>query len=94
MSITIEQVEHVAQLAKLRLSEREKTEYTQQLGDVLTYIEKLEELDTSNVKPLSHVMDLTNAFREDTPEDSLSSDEALSNAPETDGKFFIVPKVI
>ena len=94
MGITIEQVEHVATLAKLHLSEQEKADYTRQLGDILTYIEKLEELDTSDVEPLSHVMDVTNAFREDTPGKSLSREEALANAPETDGKFFIVPKVI
>ncbi|MCF7804727.1 MAG: Asp-tRNA(Asn)/Glu-tRNA(Gln) amidotransferase subunit GatC [Candidatus Marinimicrobia bacterium] len=94
MSISLEQVEHIATLAKLRLTDDEKSAYTRQLGDILDYIEKLEELDTSEVEPLSHVMDVTNAFREDESRESLSQDKALENAPKSDGEFFVVPKVI
>jgi len=94
MSITLEQVERIAKLAKLHLSKEEKEAYTKQLSDILTYVEKLDELDTENVQPLSHVMDVTNAFREDTAGESLPREEALKNAPKSDGEFFIVPKVI
>lgn len=94
MSITRQNVEHVANLAKLRLTDTEIDNYTKQLGDILTYMEKLDELDTSDIEPLSHVMDVTNAFRDDEPQKSLARDEALSNAPKSDGEFFVVPKVI
>ncbi len=94
MSITIQEVEHIAKLAKLSLSEDEKVAYTKQLSEILDYVEKLNELDTGEIEPLSHVMDVTNAFREDISRKCLSRKDALSNAPESDGKFFIVPKVI
>ncbi|MBS1271713.1 MAG: Glutamyl-tRNA(Gln) amidotransferase subunit C [Candidatus Marinimicrobia bacterium] len=94
MSITVEQVEHVARLAKLQLSTEEKEAYTRQLSDILAYVEKLDELDTENVEPLSHVMDVTNAFRKDAAGESLAREKALENAPKSDGEFFIVPKVI
>lgn len=94
MSITIQEVEHIAKLAKLSLSEDEKNAYTKQLSEILDYVEKLNELDTEEIEPLSHVMDVTNAFREDTPRECLSRKDTLANAPESDGKFFIVPKVI
>jgi len=94
MRITVQDVEHIAHLAKLSLTEDEKTAYSRQLGEILEYVEKLGELDTSDVEPLSHVMDVTNAFREDAPGDSLPREEALANAPESDGEFFIVPRVI
>ena len=94
MSITRDDVKHVAHLAKLELTESEIDEYTRQLGDILTYMEKLNQLDTTDVKPLSHVMEVTNAFREDEPQPSLDREDALSNAPESDDEFFLVPKVI
>mgnify|MGYP006298998251 FL=1 len=94
MKITVKDVEHIAKLAKLTLSDGEKEAYTQQMSDILQYMEKLNELDTSDVKPLSHVMEVTNAFREDEPKASLSQEEALKNAPKSDGDFFVVPKVI
>ena len=94
MSITIQEVEHIAKLAKLSLSEDEKTAYTKQLSEILDYVEQLNELDTEKIEPLSHVMDVTNAFREDAPRKCLAQEDALVNAPESDGKFFIVPKVI
>jgi len=94
MKITVTDVEHIAKLAKLTLSDGEKEAYTQQMSDILQYMEKLNELDTSDVEPLSHVMEVTNAFREDDPKESLSQEEALKNAPKSDGDFFVVPKVI
>lgn len=94
MHITVQDVEHIAHLANLTLTEEEKAAYTRQLGEILEYVEKLDELDTSDVEPLSHVMEVTNAFREDAPGDSLPREEGLANAPETDGEFFIVPRVI
>lgn len=94
MSITSDDVKHVAHLAKLNLTESEIDAYTRQLGNILTYMEKLNQLDTADVKPLSHVMEVTNAFREDDTQSSLDREKALENAPETDGEFFLVPKVI
>lgn len=94
MKITVKDVEHIAKLAKLTLSDGEKEAYTQQMSDILQYMEKLNELDTSDVEPLSHVMEVTNAFRGDEPKESLPQEEALKNAPKSDGEFFVVPKVI
>lgn len=94
MSISREDVEHIAKLAKLDLTEAEKDSMEDQLGAILEYMEKLDELDTDDVEPLSHVMELTNVFREDTAGESLERETALANAPESKDGFFIVPKVI
>ena len=94
MRITVQDVEHIAHLAKLSLSEDEKVAYSKQLGNILEYVEKLNQLDTTGVEPLSHVMEVTNAFRGDEPGKSLPREEALANAPNSDGEFFVVPKVI
>ncbi|MFQ6673471.1 MAG: Asp-tRNA(Asn)/Glu-tRNA(Gln) amidotransferase subunit GatC, partial [Fidelibacterota bacterium] len=92
--VSTEEVLRIATLAKLQLTEEEVEKYTSQLNDILEYMEQLKELDTENIEPLSHVLDLKNVARKDTEESSLSREEALSNAPESDGQFFIVPKVI
>ena len=94
MKITREEVEHVAKLGRLELTAEELETFGRQLSDVLTYIEKLNQLDTSKVEPMSHAVDLTNVFREDATGESLPVDEALGNAPERDGGFFKVPKVL
>ena len=98
MPVTISDVEHIAQLAKLEFSEAEKEKLTVQLNEILTYVEKLDQLDTSSVKPLSHVVELDPAdagvLREDEIKPSLSQEEALMNAPERTEKFFKVPKVL
>jgi aspartyl-tRNA(Asn)/glutamyl-tRNA(Gln) amidotransferase subunit C len=94
MKITLREVEHVAELARLEVSSEEKDELTQQMNRILVYMEKLNELDTTDVAPTSHVVDLTNAFREDVVQASLPRSESLNNAPESNGAEFIVPRVI
>jgi aspartyl-tRNA(Asn)/glutamyl-tRNA(Gln) amidotransferase subunit C len=87
-------IEHVALLARLELSEEEKALFVSQLGDILTYIEKLKELDTSQVEPMAYATATTNVFREDKPVASLKLEETLKNAPDKAQEFFRVPKVI
>ncbi|PJA98215.1 MAG: Asp-tRNA(Asn)/Glu-tRNA(Gln) amidotransferase GatCAB subunit C [Ignavibacteriales bacterium CG_4_9_14_3_um_filter_30_11] len=94
MSISKEQVKHIAKLARLKLNDEELESYTKELSSILDYIEKLNELDTANVEPLTHPIENNNVFREDELEDSVSREDALKNAPKEDGKYFKVPKVI
>jgi aspartyl-tRNA(Asn)/glutamyl-tRNA(Gln) amidotransferase subunit C len=94
MSVTIKDVEHVASLARLSFSEEEKKKLTSQLNEILEYMEQLNQLDTTNVEPLSHVIELSNVFREDELKPTLTREEALRNAPAKTEKFFRVPKVI
>ena len=94
MPVTIEDVRKVAYLARLRFSPEEEERLIAQLNRILDYIAQLNELDTAEVEPTSHVLPLTNAFREDEAKPPMSRDELLSNAPSHDGKFFRVPKVI
>ncbi|MEE9146635.1 MAG: Asp-tRNA(Asn)/Glu-tRNA(Gln) amidotransferase subunit GatC [Candidatus Tectomicrobia bacterium] len=92
--ISTEQVEYVARLARLALSEEEKHRFTEQLNSILAYMEQLDEVPTADVEPTSHVLDLTNVFREDTVCQTLSVEEALSNAPEDAHHYFVVPRVV
>lgn len=94
MKISLEEVSHIARLARLHLSQEEKEKFSSQLSNILTYMEKLNELDTSNIEPTSHVIPLKNVFREDRLEPSLSSEEALKNAPDRSDNFFRVPRII
>ncbi len=94
MSVTRKEVEHIAKLANLQLNEAELEDYTLQLNKILEYVEKLNELDTENVKPLSHPVEGVNVFREDIMKPSVDREEALKNAPSKDDEFFKVPKVI
>lgn len=94
MSVTVRDVEHVASLAKLSFSEKEKKKLTSELNDILTYMEQLNKLDTTNVEPLAHVIELGNVFRADEEKPCVSREEALKNAPAATEKFFKVPKVI
>ena len=94
MAVTMKDVEHVASLARLEFSDEEKKTLMNQLNRILEYMEKLNELDTSKVEPLSHVIPLTNVFREDKVKPSLSVSDVLKNAPAKTDKFFKVPKVI
>ena len=94
MSITKEEVKHVAHLARLEFSEEELEQFTDQLAQILTYVAKLNELDTSQVEPTYHALRLTNVFREDEVKASIPTEEALANAPERENGFFVVPKVI
>jgi len=94
MKITEEEVKHVTNLARLTLSAEELEVMTGQLDTILSYVDKLEELDTSNVQPTTHVLSVTNAFREDHIKDSLSREESLANAPLHNEESFQVPKII
>ena len=94
MKITMEMVEHVAELARLEFSGNEKALFAKQLDAILTYVEKLNELDTTGVEPTSHVLPIKNVFKDDMVKPSLTPDEALSNAPERSGDFYRVPKII
>ena len=94
MKITPEEVRYVAKLARLSLSEAEVTETTLQLDCILSYVEKLDELDTTSVLPSTHALAVSNAFREDELRQSLSQQEALANGPLQNGEAFVVPRVI
>lgn len=94
MSIEIKDVEHVAKLARLELTDEEKDKITGQLNAILKYAEKLNELDTENVEPTSHVAPLVNVMREDKPRPSWPIEEVLKNAPDEEDGQFRVPAVL
>ncbi len=94
MKITREEVEHVAHLARLNLNQHELETMTEQLDTLLSYVAKLDELDTENIKPTTHAFSISNAFRGDIVQDSLSRKEALANSPEQNGEYFIVPRIL
>jgi aspartyl-tRNA(Asn)/glutamyl-tRNA(Gln) amidotransferase subunit C len=94
MAIDRKTVENVAKLARLQLSPEELDRYGAQLGAILDYIAKLEKLDVSALEPLAQAVETTNVFRDDVPRPSLPRDAALQNAPEKNGDFFIVPKIL
>lgn len=92
--ITRKEVEHVARLARLELTEEEKERMTAQLDSILAYIDKLNELDTSNVEPTTTVIPMVSVMRDDEARPSLTQDEALANAPDRVDVFFHVPRII
>lgn len=94
MSVTRKDVEYIAELARLKFSDEELDSYTEQLNEILAYMEKLNELDTENVEPLSYPVEVKDPVRDDLPRPSVSTEEALKNAPDHDGEHFKVPKVI
>jgi aspartyl-tRNA(Asn)/glutamyl-tRNA(Gln) amidotransferase subunit C len=94
MKITPQEVTHVANLARLHMSQEEVEEMTRQLDDILTYVAKLNELDTEGVVPTTHTISIVNAFREDEVKPSLEREETLANAPRQNGESFVVPRVI
>ncbi|HXV02090.1 MAG TPA: Asp-tRNA(Asn)/Glu-tRNA(Gln) amidotransferase subunit GatC [Gaiellaceae bacterium] len=91
MAITREEVLHVAKLARLELSDDEVERFTEQLSAILEAVDKVSELDLSDVEPTAHPLDLVNVWADDEPQPSLSVDDALANAPDRDGNFFKVP---
>jgi aspartyl-tRNA(Asn)/glutamyl-tRNA(Gln) amidotransferase subunit C len=91
MAITREDVLHVADLARLELSEQELERLGAQLGAILEAVSKVSELELADVPPTSHPLDLVNVWAEDEPRPSLTAEEALANAPEREGRFFRVP---
>ena len=94
MKITKDEVLYVADLARLDLDETSIDRFAGQIGTILDYIDKLNEVDTEGIRPTSHAISLTNAFREDEPNEHLERDRALANAPEKEDGSFIVPKVV
>lgn len=89
-----QQVRKVAKLARLDLTEAEIEEFTDQLGAILEYVEKMNELDTAAVEPLAHCLPIHNVFRADEIRESLGAEQTLANAPQRDGPFFKVPKIL
>jgi aspartyl-tRNA(Asn)/glutamyl-tRNA(Gln) amidotransferase subunit C len=92
--IDAEQVRKVAKLARLALTEAEIEEFTGQLGAILQYVEKMNELDTAGIEPLAHCLAIHNVFRADEVRESLGTEKTLANAPDRDGSFFRVPKIL
>lgn len=92
--ISEEQVRKVAQLGRLQLSDAEIHQFSGQLSSIVRYIEKLNELNTDAVEPLAHCLPVYNVLREDTPRPSLSNEQALANAPDTEDVYFKVPKIL
>lgn len=94
MEVNDEMIENLASLARLHFNEDEKQEIKADLQRMISFIDKLNELDTANVQPVLHMGDGTNVFRDDEIRGSVSREEALKNAPASDDVFFKVPKVI
>ena len=94
MKITPEEISHVANLARLRMTQPEVEEMAKQLDEILSYVTKLNELDTQGVRPTTHAISIVNAFREDEVKPSLEHDTALANGPEQNGESYVVPRII
>ncbi len=91
--ISKDDVRHVAKLAELEFDDSEMEKMTSQLDRILGHVAKISQVDTSNVEPTSHMLNISNVYREDLKKQSLSSKEALSNAPEERDGGFLVPKI-
>ena len=87
-------INKIADLARLNLKPEEKQKLAQDLGAILDYVRKLEKLDTSKVEPTSHVLNMENVFRADEVKSSTAAEKALEHAPQTEGPFFKVPKIV
>ena len=94
MSLTREQVNKVSLLARLQLSDDELETMTVQLGQIVEYVQQLSELDTQNVVPMAHAVEMFNVFADDLPQASLSREEALAGAPKRDDECYRVPAVL
>ena len=94
MTISAREVEHVAMLARLNIPGEELEAYTRQLDDILKSIQKLEELDTTEVEPTAHVLPVHNVFREDRVQKGIDREAALKGAPEVEEGQFKVPKIV
>lgn len=94
MAVSIDEVKHIAKLAKLKFSDEELEDFTYRFNDILKYMDMLNKVDTENIAPLSHPVEMINVFRDDTLKEPVSTEDALKNAPDSDGEFFRVPKII
>ena len=92
--LTIQDVEHVAKLARLRLTDEQLKQYQAQLSSILKHIDKLSELDVEGVEPMAHPSNISNRLDEDNPADSLTQAEVLSIMPQIEGEYLAVPKVL
>ncbi len=92
--LTPDVVRRVARLSRLKLDDGEVARLATELSQVLHYVDQLNEVDVSGVEPMAHAIEFTNVFRADEPRPSLPRDAALSNAPKTDGKYFLVPPIL
>ncbi len=94
MAISREEVEKVSLLGRLLLSDEELDKMTTQLGQILGYMDLLEEVDTEQVQPMAHALDVSDVFRDDEIRPSLQREQALANAPKRDGECYLVPAVL
>ncbi|ADY55088.1 aspartyl/glutamyl-tRNA(Asn/Gln) amidotransferase subunit C [Syntrophobotulus glycolicus DSM 8271] len=94
MKLSRQEVEHVALLARLELSEEEIGRYTEQLNSVLGHAEMLQKLDTTGIMPTAHAVELYNVMRDDEVKASIEQEKALQNAPDSEGGFFRVPRIV
>ena len=94
MAIDKETVKYVAHLARIELKPRELEKLSGQLQDILGFIDKLKKIEIKDINPTSHILAINNVLREDKPGESLSVEQVLENAPQREGNFFVVPKVI
>ncbi len=86
-------VEHVAKLARLELTEEETEKYSKQLGDILKYVEQMNEVDTQGIEPMPHAIPIYNVMREDEVKYEETKEEMMANAPYEENGFFRVPKI-
>ncbi|MCX7923802.1 MAG: Asp-tRNA(Asn)/Glu-tRNA(Gln) amidotransferase subunit GatC [Clostridia bacterium] len=94
MKITKETIQHVANLARLNLTEQEKEKLTYEMENIISYVDKLNELDTSGIEPTAHVLPVKNVFREDKTKKSFDREKILANAPSQEDGCFKVPKIV
>ena len=94
MALTIKEVEHVAQLARLNLTEEEKVKFADQLSTILNYADTLKAIPTEGIEPLTHILPICNVFREDQPKPSMDREEILANAPLAEDFQYKVPKIM
>ena len=94
MKIGKDKITYTANLARISLSPEEEGLFSEQLNNILSYMEKIGKIDTADVEPTSHVVSMGNVFRDDVPKKSLSTKEALINAPDKEGSFFRVPRIL
>ena len=94
MSVTLKDVEYVANLARLQLSDEEAKQLVKDMNQILEYMELLNKVDTDNVEPLEHVIEISREFRKDKAEEPLDRELALKNAPDANHGYFRVPRVI
>ncbi len=94
MKITQKDVEYVSKLARLHISDKQKEKLTEDMAAIITFADKLSEIDTADIKPAAHAIPVNNVFREDTVRKSIDREALLSNAPEKEAGCFSVPKIV